>query len=64
MITFQKLKMLTYSIELCRHVPFVASFVIAHLIKAEMKLYLLLWQSDIEIESIYGHLEACRAAQI
>ena len=64
MITFQKLKKLTYSIELSRHVPFVASFVIAHLNKADMKLFLLLRQSDIEIESMYGHLEACRAAQI
>ena len=64
MITFQKLKKLTYSIELSRHVPFVASFVIAHLNKAEMKLFLLFRQPDIEIVSIYGHLEACRAAQI
>ena len=64
MITFQKLKKLTYSIELSRHVPCVASCVIAHLNKAEMKLFLLLRQPDIEIVSIYGHLEACRAAQI
>ena len=64
MITFQKLKKLTYSIELCRHLPFVGTFVITHLDKVEMKLFLLLRQSDIKIESMFGHLETCRAAQI
>ena len=55
---------MTYSIELCRHVPLMAALVIAHLNKTEMKLFLLLRQSDIKIVSIYAHLEACRAAQI
>ena len=64
MITIHKLKKLTYSIELSRHVPFVASFVITHLYKVEMKLFVLLRQSDIRIKSMYGHLETCRAAQI